>query len=199
MLVGLTGGIGSGKSTAAELFARHGFAVIDSDAIARKEVETPEVLTKLAEAYGADILTGDPSSPLDRKLLASRAFVDDAATQRLNLITHPAIRARTQALLDQADPRHNPVLVDMPLLVETGFYASCDEVVVVVTDLEMRVNRLVQLRGLDEADARSRIASQTSDEEKRSVADFVIDNSGDLHHLEAQVEKVGGEIVSRYL
>ena len=87
----------------------------------------------------------------------------------------------------------------MPLLVETGFYASCDEVVVVVTDLEMRVNRLVQLRGLDEADARSRIASQTSDEEKRSVADFVIDNSGDLHHLEAQVEKVGGEIVSRYL
>lgn len=197
MLVGLTGGIGSGKSTVASMFADAGFALIDSDAIARTEVETPEVMAELVKRFGEDIRTGNAEAPLNRTLLAQRAFASDEATEALNSITHPAIRNRTLSLIASADPKHNPVLIDMPLLVETGFHAKCDAVVVVVAHPDLRVDRLVTMRGLDPADARARINKQATDAERAAVADYVLDNNKDLLHLETQVQEVIAELLSR--
>ncbi|MCI6205333.1 MAG: dephospho-CoA kinase [Corynebacterium glucuronolyticum] len=194
MLVGLTGGMGSGKSTVARMLVEAGFVLIDSDRIAYSEVQSPAVLEQLAARFGDDILTGREEAPLDRALLAELAFATSEGTAALNAITHPAIRNRTLGLIEQADPQHNPVVVDMPLLVETGFHTQCDAVIVVVADPELRVERLVNYRGLDPDDARARIAKQASDEERAAVADYVLDNNKDLPHLESQVKEVISEL-----
>lgn len=194
MLVGLTGGMGSGKSTVARMLVDAGFALIDSDRIAYSEVQSPAVLSQLAARFGGDILTGKEEAPLDRSLLAERAFATPDDTEALNAITHPAIRKRTLSLIEQADPQNNPVVVDMPLLVETGFHTQCDAVIVVVADPELRVERLVKHRGLDPDDARARIAQQARDEERAAVADYVLDNNKDLPHLESQVKEVISEL-----
>ncbi|MGY1701097.1 dephospho-CoA kinase [Geodermatophilus sp. SYSU D00766] len=191
--IGLTGGIGSGKSTVAALLAARGALVVDSDAIAREVVEpgTPG-LAAVADAFGPQVLTADGA--LDRAALASIVFRDPRARARLDGIVHPLVRARAQEVVAEAPP-DAVVVQDVPLLVETGQAGRFDLVLVVETDLETRLARLVR-RGLSEDDARARIAAQATDEQRRAVADVVLDNSGDPDALARQVEDLWAERVA---
>jgi dephospho-CoA kinase len=190
--IGLTGGIGSGKSTVSGLLAARGAVVIDADRIAREVVEpgTPG-LAAVAEAFGEQVLRPDGS--LDRAALAAIVFADSAARGRLDGIVHPLVRARS-AELAAAVPADAVVVHDVPLLVETGRTGSYDVVLVVQADPEVRVRRLVR-RGLSEGDARARIAAQATDEQRRAVADVVLDNNGTEEELAAQVDRFWAERV----
>jgi dephospho-CoA kinase len=190
--IGLTGGIGSGKSTVSALLAKRGAVVIDADRIAREVVEpgTPG-LAAVVEAFGTRVLNADGS--LDRPGLAAVVFTDPAARTRLDGIVHPLVRARA-AELAAAAPDDAVVVHDVPLLVETGQAGSYDLVLVVQAEVETRVQRLVR-RGLSEADARARIAAQADDEQRRAVADVVVDNSGTEDELAAQVDRFWAERV----
>jgi dephospho-CoA kinase len=190
--IGLTGGIGSGKSTVAGLLAERGAVIVDADRIAR-EVVAPgtQGLAAVVEAFGAGILAPDGS--LDRPALAAVVFRDPAARARLDGIVHPLVRERSVQLTAAAPP--DAVLVnDVPLLVETGQAASYDLVLVVEADLATRLSRLVD-RGLPEEDARARIDAQATDEQRRAVADVVLDNSGTRDELAAQVDRFWAERV----
>jgi dephospho-CoA kinase len=190
--IGLTGGIGSGKSTVSALLAAHGAVVVDADRIAREVVEpgTPG-LAAVVEAFGPAVLT--PDGALDRPALAAVVFADPEARRRLDAIVHPLVRARGRAL-EAAAPSGSVVVHDVPLLVETGQASSYDLVLVVLADEETRVARLVQ-RGLAAEDARARIAVQATDEQRRAAADVVLDNSGTPEQLAAQVDRVWAERV----
>lgn len=187
-LIGLTGGIGSGKSTVAQLLVRHGWELVDADQIARDIVEPGQpALAELAQAFGEDILQEDGS--LDRGLLASRAFSNREKTAVLNSITHPRIHEETQARFDAARRAGADFVVyDMPLLVDKGLHKDMDATIVVDVDAEERVRRLVAYRGLDEEDARRRIEAQIPDDVRRAAADFIIDNNGPREALGEQVE-----------
>lgn len=193
-IIGLTGGIGSGKTSVADLLRSHGLPVIDADQLARDVVEPGQpALAELADAFGADILLADGT--LNRGELAARAFASEDATQRLNDITHPRIMALRDELIDAARDDGEPaVIYDMPLLVEKGQHEDMDLVVVVHVDVEKRIERLVNGRGLDEADVRRRIAAQATDEERLAVADVVIDNNGLREKLEPQVQALVDQI-----
>jgi dephospho-CoA kinase len=190
--IGLTGGIGSGKSTVAALLAARGAVVVDADRIAREVVEpgTPG-LAAVVGAFGPGVLAGDGS--LDRAALAAIVFADPEARARLDGIVHPLVRARAREVIDRAAP-DAVVVQDVPLLVETGQAGAHDLVLVVETDLETRVARLLQ-RGLSEEDARARIAAQATDEQRRAVADVVLDNSGGPEALADQVDRFWAERV----
>ncbi|MTD91458.1 dephospho-CoA kinase [Corynebacterium hiratae] len=189
-LIGLTGGIGSGKSTVAKLLVQEGWVLVDADRIARDIVEPGQpALTELAEAFGQDILLPDGS--LDRGLLASRAFASREKTDLLNSITHPRIQEETQARFEAARQGGAEFVVyDMPLLVDKGLHRDMDATIVVDVDAEERVRRLVEYRGLEESDARRRIAAQIPDDVRRAAADFVIDNNGPREALDGQVAGV---------
>ncbi len=191
--IGLTGGIGSGKSTVAALLAARGALVVDADRIAREVVEpgTPG-LAAVVEAFGPEVLTADGA--LDRAALASVVFSDPQARARLDAIVHPLVRARAREAVAQAPP-DAVVVQDVPLLVETGQAGQYDLVLVVEADLETRVARLVR-RGLGEDDARARIAAQATDEQRRAVADVVLDNSGAPEALAGQVDRFWAERVA---
>lgn len=191
--IGLTGGIGSGKSTVAALLADHGFEVVDADRIAREVVEPGKpALADLAAAFGEDIIR--PDGTLDRAGLARRAFIDAERTELLNSITHPRIREETIRRFAAAEEAgRRSVIYDMPLLVDQGLHKGMDLTVVVDVDVDERVERLVAQRGLAEDDVRRRIAAQVSDEVRRNAADVVIDNNGPLDNLIPQVE----DLVSR--
>jgi len=184
--IGLTGGIGSGKSTVSAMLADLGAHVIDADAIAR-EVVAPgtEGRAELVETFGTRIL--NPDGSLDRQTLAGIVFADPQARESLNAITHPRIAARTAELLAEI-PDDAIMVHDVPLLVEVGLQSAYDVVLVVDAPDELRVQRLVD-RGLSQADARARIASQAPRELRLAVADVVIDNSGTLEDLREQVLK----------
>ena len=183
--VGLTGGIGSGKSTVAQMFADLGASVVDADAIAREVVARgTEGLAELVEQFGAQILTDN--GDLDRAAVAAVVFSDPSARERLNAIVHPLIARRTTELI-AAIPQDAVLVHDVPLLVELGMQATYDLVVVVDAPDDVRVQRLVQ-RGLDEDDARARIAAQASRDERLAVADVIIENTGDLDDLRTQVK-----------
>lgn len=196
-LIGLTGGIGSGKSTVAQLLVRHCWELVDADQIARDIVEPGQpALTELAQAFGEDILQEDGS--LDRRLLASRAFSSREKTAVLNSITHPRINEETQARFDAArQAGADFVVYDMPLLVDKGLHKDMDATIVVDVDAEERVRRLVAYRGLDEEDARRRIAAQIPDDVRRAAADFIIDNNGPREALDEQVEEVVEKLRAR--
>jgi len=186
--VGLTGGIGAGKSTVAARLAEHGAVVIDADAIAREVVEpgTPG-LAELAEAFGREILT--PHGELDRQALAAKAFSDEESRKRLNAIVHPKIGARTAELTAAAAP--DAILVhDVPLLVENGIGALYHLTIVVDAPVETRVRRLVESRGMAEQDARARIAAQADETRRRAVADVWLDNSGQPDVILAEVDRL---------
>ncbi len=191
--IGLTGGIGSGKSTVAALLAARGALVVDADRIAREVVEpgTPG-LAAVVEAFGPGVLTADGA--LDRAALASVVFSDPQARARLDAIVHPLVRARAREAVAQAPP-DAVVVQDVPLLVETGQAGQYDLVLVVEAVLETRVARLVR-RGLGEDDARARIAAQATDEQRRAVADVVLDNSGAPEALAGQVDRFWAERVA---
>lgn len=193
-MVGLTGGIGSGKSTVAGILTQRGSVVVDADAIARMVVEPGQpALGELAEAFGPEILRPDGS--LDRAALAGRAFVTDETRKQLEAITHPAIAKEFLAQIAAAPPG-GIVVHDVPLLVESTRGFEYDAVIVVEAPMELRLDRL-EARGIPRADAERRIALQASDADRRAVATWVLDNSGDLAHLEGQVDAIWPEIERR--
>lgn len=190
-LVALTGGIASGKSTIARRLAEHGAVVIDADQIVR-DVQQPgsPVLADLADAFGDDVVRPDGS--LDRAALGARAFGDPEAVARLNAIVHPAVRsesARRFAEAFAADPGA-VVVYDVPLLVEARVDDPWELIVVAHAPAEVRRRRLVELRGMSEADASARLASQVSDEARLAVADVVIDTAGSLADTHRQVDEL---------
>ena len=193
-MVGLTGGIGSGKSTVARMLVQRGGVVVDADAIAREVVEpgTP-ALAALVEAFGPEIL--QPDGALDRAALAERAFVTDETRKQLEAITHPAIGEEFLRQVAAAPP-DGIVVHDVPLLVESKRGFEYGAVIVVEAPLELRLVRLEE-RGVPRDDAERRIALQATDEDRRKVATWVVDNSSDLTHLEAQIDKIWPQLVER--
>lgn len=185
--IGLTGGIGSGKSTVSLRLAEHGAFIVDADLVAREIVEPGQpALAELAEAFDGVL---NPDGTLNRAELARQAFATPEATEKLNAITHPRIRARTEELFKQGRESGAQVLVyDMPLLIENGEVDKVDHVLVVDAPDELRIDRLVQHRGLDEDDARRRIAAQIDRETRLNAADTVLDNSGSLESFLEQVD-----------
>ena len=192
--VGLTGGIGSGKSVVSSMLAERGAVIIDADKLAREVVEpgTP-VLARIAERFGVEILTDN--GQLDRPKLGSLVFADPSALRDLEAITHPAILARGAELEELAGP-DAIVVHDNPLLVEMGAYKRCDFVVVVDVPEDVQIERLVRVRAMSEADARARIASQTARKVRTGVADFIIDNTGSLDELAHIVGGLWAKLVS---
>jgi dephospho-CoA kinase len=185
--IGLTGGIGSGKSTVAKMLEDLGAVVIDADQVSRELVEPGmPALAELVEAFGPRILRSDGS--LNRGLLAQIAFASPQATARLNAIMHPRI-ARESALRIQA-AEGSVVVYDMPLLVETGQRDVVDAIIVVDVPEDEQVRRAVEFRGMDPVDVRRRIQAQASRQQRRAVADYVIDNSGTLDETRAQVSRI---------
>src|SRR5215218_556154 len=173
--IGLTGGIGAGKSTVSATFSECGGVVVDGDVIAREVVEPgTEGLAALVDAFGEDILL--PSGALNRQELAAKAFTDDEQRKKLNGIVHPLV-ARRRAEIIATVSEDEVVVEDIPLLVESNMAPLFPLVVVVHADAEVRVKRLVK-RGMTEDDARARITAQASDEQRRAVADVWLDNSG---------------------
>ena len=194
MRVGLTGGVGAGKSTVAKLLAEHGAVIIDADAIAREVVEpgTPG-FAAVVDAFGAKVVGADGA--LDRPKLASIVFADEGQRSRLNAIVHPLVGERTAELMSAA-PEGAVVVYDVPLLVESGLAEGFDFVLVVEASVPTRLARLAG-RGMPEDDARNRIAAQASDEQRRAVADAVVRNDGSLDDLRVQVEDVWQRIAGR--
>jgi dephospho-CoA kinase len=191
LMVGLTGGIGSGKSTVASILAKRGAVVVDADAIARMVVEPGmPALAALAEAFGQEILRPDGS--LDRAALAERAFVTDETRKQLEAITHPAIGTEFLEQVGKA-PADGIVVHDVPLLVESTRGFEYGAVIVVEAPREVRLDRL-EARGVPRADAERRMALQASDEERRKVARWVVDNSADHAHLERQIDAIWPEL-----
>ncbi|MGS2587299.1 dephospho-CoA kinase [Streptomyces hebeiensis] len=193
--LGLTGGIGAGKSEVSRLLAGYGAVLIDSDRIAREVVEpgTPGLEAVVAE-FGTDVLT--PDGRLDRPRLGGIVFGDQDRLHALNAIVHPLVRARSAELEAAAGP-DAVVVHDVPLLVENGMAGLYDLVVVVDATPATQLDRLVTLRGMDESEARKRLAAQATREERRAVADVVIDNDGPLERLEPQVRAVWREASAR--
>jgi dephospho-CoA kinase len=195
VLVGLTGGIGSGKSTVSALLAARGARVIDADAIVR-EVQAPgtPVLEAIVERFGAGVRGADGA--LDRQALADLVFTDDAALADLNALVHPAVGAEIARRLEEAAATDDVVILDVPLLVESG-RDDLHELIVVDVDPEVAVERLVAHRGMREDDVRARMARQATREERRARATVVIDNSGDHAALEAQVDALWADLSAR--
>ncbi|MFJ6630420.1 dephospho-CoA kinase [Streptomyces sp. NPDC091376] len=193
--VGLTGGIGAGKSEVSRLLVSYGAVLIDADKIAREVVEpgTPG-LAAVVEAFGPEILT--PEGTLDRPRLGSIVFADADRLAQLNAIVHPLVGARS-AELEAAAGEDSVVIHDVPLLAENGLAPLYDLVVVVDAAPDTQLERLVGLRGMTESEARARMAAQATREQRRAIADLVIDNDGPLAALEPQVRKVWAELTER--
>jgi dephospho-CoA kinase len=194
--VGLTGGIGAGKSTVAARLAEHGAVLIDSDRLAREVVEpgTPG-LAAVVKEFGDQVLADDGS--LDRPALAAVAFADPDARNRLNGILHPLIGQRTAELIKAAPPEAI-IVHDVPLLVENSMAPMYHLVVVVHADVQTRVERIMANRGMTEEDARARIAAQATDEERREVADVWLDNSGSADEVLAAVDALWADRLVPY-
>ncbi|MEU3182731.1 dephospho-CoA kinase [Streptomyces sp. NPDC006923] len=193
--LGLTGGIGAGKSEVSRLLSGYGAVLIDSDRIAREVVEpgTPGLAAVVAE-FGPGVLTAD--GRLDRPGLGAIVFGDPERLRALNAIVHPLVRARSAELEAAAGP-DSVVVHDVPLLVENGMTGLYDLVVVVDASPETQLDRLSRLRGMPEPEARNRMAAQATREERRAAADVIIDNDGPLEDLEPQVRAVWERLAER--
>jgi dephospho-CoA kinase len=195
-LVGLTGGIGSGKSTVADLLRAKGAVVIDADEVARAVVEPGEpALEALVERFGPGILDAD--GQLDRPALAAVAFADDDGRKALGAITWPAIGAEFERRIKDAPP-DSVVVCDVPLLVESKAAAARPYVAVIVVEapIVVRLDRL-EIRGVARDDAERRMAAQATDDERRAVATHLVDNGGDLDALAAQVDRIWDDSLTR--
>jgi len=193
--VGLTGGIGSGKSTVSALLVSYGAVLIDADRIAREVVEPgTDGLAAVVAEFGEDILAADGT--LDRPELGRIVFADESRLKALNAIVHPLVRDRS-AELEAAVGPDSVVVQDVPLLAENRLAPLYDLVVVVDTAPETQLDRLVRQRGMPEDDARARMAAQATRDERLAVADLVIDNDGPPEALEPQVKKVWEELRRR--
>ncbi|MFF0574281.1 dephospho-CoA kinase [Streptosporangium saharense] len=193
--VGLTGGIGSGKSEVSRRLAARGAVVIDADRIAREVVEPgTEGLERIVALFGPEILREDGS--LDRGKLGSIVFADSEKLASLNAVVHPLVAARVAELQSQTD-EDAIVVYDVPLLVENNLAPMYDVVVVVDAADETRAGRLVRLRGMTEADVRARLAAQASREERLRAADIVVPNEGPLEELEGRVDALWADLAAR--
>jgi len=191
--VGLTGGIGSGKSSVAQRFARLGAVIVDSDLIARQIVEPGQpALDEIAHRFSEGVIRADGT--LDRLGLAAVVFNDSQALADLNAIMHPKIAARSAQIVDEA-PEDAVVVHDSPLLVEQDLADSFDVVVVVDCPDDIRLDRLVNLRGMAPDDAVARMAAQAGRDERLAVADYVIENSGSEDQLQQQTDAVWADLV----
>ena len=197
LLVGLTGGIGAGKSTVAELLAARGAVIIDADQAARAVVEPGQpALKKLVERFGEGILDAD--GRLERSTLAKLVFGDDEARRELEAITHPAINDEFSRRVVEA-PSDAIVVLDVPLLAESeqARKRPYQTVIVVEAPRNVRLERL-EARGVDRADAEARMAAQADDEERRKLATYVVDNAGDRAALERQIDEVWADLERRH-
>jgi len=197
LLVGLTGGIGAGKSTVAELLAARGAVIIDADHVARAVVEPGQpALKKLVERFGESIL--DPDGRLERGALAKLVFGDDEARRDLEAITHPAINDEFSRRVVEA-PSDAIVVLDVPLLAESeqARKRPYQTVIVVEAPRNVRLERL-EARGVDRADAEARMAAQAGDEERRKIATHAVDNARDRADLERQIDEVWADLQRRH-
>ncbi|MEV6286996.1 dephospho-CoA kinase [Kribbella sp. NPDC051770] len=186
--VGLTGGIGSGKSSVSRRLGERGAVVIDSDVLAREVVARgTDGLAEVVAAFGDGVLTAD--GELDRPAVGKIVFGDEAARRKLEAVIHPRVRARA-AEIEREAPDDAVVVHDIPLLVETGQADKFDLVLVVDVPVEVQVERLTTQRGMAEDEARRRIASQASREDRLAAADVVIDNAGSLDDLDRRLDEV---------
>jgi dephospho-CoA kinase len=197
LLVGLTGGIGSGKSTVARMLAARGAVVLDSDVLAREAVEPgTSGFDAVVARFGVGVLGSDGS--LDREALASIVFADDVARADLEAIVHPEVRRAIAETVAAHAGTDDVVVVDSPLLIETGAHEGFPVVVVVTSSIDARVARLVE-RGMSEEDVRDRVAAQMPLEEKVALADVVLDNEDTVAGLEERVERLWSDLRSRAL
>lgn len=196
LLVGLTGGIGAGKSTVARMLEARGAVVFDADVLAREAVEpgTPGHAAVI-ERFGADVLA--PGGALDREALASIVFADPAARRDLEAIVHPEVRRRFAEGTEAYRDTDRVVVFSAPLLVETGMHTAFDVLVVVSATPDMQIERLMRDRGMSEEAVRSRIDAQATPEARAEAADVVIDNEGSVEELEAQVDRVWADLSAR--
>jgi dephospho-CoA kinase len=195
LTVGLTGGIGAGKSEVSRRLVSYGAVLVDADRIAREVVEPGTAgLAAVVEAFGPEIL--DAEGALDRPKLGSIVFADPERLATLNDIVHPLVGARSRELEQAAGP-DDVVVHDVPLLTENNLQSLYDLVIVVDASPETQLDRLVRLRGMTESEARSRMAAQATREQRLAVADLVIDNDGPLEKLEPQVREVWNELTRR--
>jgi dephospho-CoA kinase len=192
LLLGLTGGIGSGKSTVSALLAERGAVIIDADAITRtlQHSGTP-VFDAIVERFGDGVVGAD--GELDRQALAGIVFADEGAKKDLEHIVHPAVGVQMITMLQEEADTDHVVVYDVPLLVEAGLSERYDVVVIVLASEQVRIDRLAA-RGMDEVDARSRIAAQASDEQRMAAADVLIQNDGTLDELAGQVTDLWGRL-----
>ncbi|MEX2535964.1 MAG: dephospho-CoA kinase [Trueperaceae bacterium] len=196
-LIGLTGNIGSGKSTAAKMLEERGAAVIDADALARQATQDSAVLQRITEELGENLVIADGS--LDRRKVAALVFANPQARKRLEGIIHPWVRARSRALQGRLieSPEPPPMIVhDIPLLFESGLESSFDAVVVVSAPQEVRAARAAARQQLSNDEFRARDRAQLPLEQKQSRADWVLDNSGDLASLEEQVAALWSRLLT---
>ena len=188
-VLGLTGGIGSGKSTVAEMFAELGAEIIDADQLAREVVEPGQpALEEIVTRFGTGILLAN--GRLDRHQLGTLVFADAAARADLDAITHPRIRDRMEAAVTARRAREGVLLLDIPLLYENARTALVEKVIVVWVDARTQVRRLTERGGLTAEEVRQRIAAQMPLDEKRVLADHVIDNRGSKDATRRQVEAI---------
>ena len=196
LLVGLTGGIGSGKSTVARLLEKLGAVVFDADLLAREAVEpgTPGHAAVI-ERFGADVLA--PGGELDREALASIVFADPAARRDLEQIVHPEVRRLFAEGSEAYRDSDRVVVFSAPLLVETGMHTAFEVLVVVSATVATQIERLMRQRGMSEPSIRARIDAQAPLEDKAAAADFLVDNEGSLDELESQVERLWNDLSAR--
>jgi dephospho-CoA kinase len=196
LLVGLTGGIGSGKSTVARLLEKLGAVVFDADLLAREAVEpgTPGHAAVI-ERFGADVLA--PGGELDREALASVVFADPSARRDLEEIVHPEVRRLFAEGSEAYRDTDRVVVFSAPLLVETGMHTAFEVLVVVSATVATQIERLMRQRGMSEPSIRARIDAQAPLEDKAAAADFLVDNEGSLDELESQVEQLWNDLSTR--
>lgn len=196
LLVGLTGGIGSGKSTAARLLDRRGAVVIDADQLAREAIaKGTEGFAKVVEAFGPDVV--GPGGDLDRAALAADVFSDPARKATLEAIVHPEVGRLFAERLEPYRDTDRVVVYVTPLLAELGLAPAFDLVVVVTASPHLRISRVASERDLSPGDVRRRMAAQATDEQRAEVADVLLDNDGTLADLEGQVDRLWPELVAR--
>ena len=196
LLVGLTGGIGSGKSTVARMLEERGAVVFDADLLAREAVEPgTQGHTAVIERFGADVLA--PGGVLDREALASIVFADPSARRDLEQIVHPEVRRLFAEGSEAYRDTDRIVVFSAPLLVESGMHTAFEILVVVSATVATQIERLMRQRGMSEQAIRARIDAQAPLEDKAAVADFLVDNEGTLAELESQVERLWHDLSAR--
>lgn len=196
LLVGLTGGLGAGKSTVARLLAERGAVVVDADELARKALEPgTSGFEQVCDLFGRDIL--EPGGRIDRRELAARVFANEGKRRALESITHPEVFRLLAETVEAHRGTDAVVVFDAPLIIETGFHEAVDVLVVVTAPEEAQVERVVRERGMSEGEARARIAAQVGGALRHELADLTIPNDGDLEQLRSRVDALWREFANR--